>query len=197
MRVAPGLPPPNGSQAIGVLQIEDHEKETRLKKKLHRQEGQDKPRRTSSKTRSQEVGSRTASRTESKNLTTPRPLGSPPLTAFDPGSSKWDETEAGERCYRDGWGNKAWIPAGGGPEVSRAPLRPPDARVHDGEDGPQPQEPSTRRRSSGGQQDKLARERSLIRQLETNLQHREEALYSSRPGPREGPESGASVDKEW
>ena len=39
---------------------------------------------------------------------------------------------------------------------------------------------------------KLARERSLIRQLETNLQHREEALRQQQAGAREGPEGGTS-----
>ena len=39
----------------------------------------------------------------------------------------------------------------------------------------------------------LAREKSLIRQLETNLQHREEALRQKQAGVREGPESSARV----
>ena len=38
----------------------------------------------------------------------------------------------------------------------------------------------------------MARERSLIRQLETNIQYREEALRQQQ----EGPEGGASGDRE-
>ena len=184
-------------QAIRALQIEDHKIEALLKKNLHRQEGQDRPRRTISKTRSLKEGSGTSSRAESKSRMPPRLIGSPPFMALDPGSPKWGKAEAGDGCYQDGGGNKARTPAGGGPEVSCAPLRLPDSKANYFEGGPPPQEPSTRRRSSGEQQDKLARERSLIQQLETNLQHREEALRQKQAGARKGPESGASGDWEF
>ena len=163
-------------QAIGALQIEDHEIKALLKKNQHRQEGQDKPRRTSPKTRSQKEGSGTSSRAESKSRMAPGPLWLPPFTAFDIGSPKWGEEEEGEGGYQDGRWNKARIQGGGGPEVSRAPSRLPDAKVKYEEGGKPPQEPFTRRHSSREQQDKLAKEMSLIRKLETNLQHREEAL---------------------
>ena len=68
------------------------------------------------------------------------------------------------------------IQTSGGSEVSWPPSQPQDSRAKYGEGGPPPQEPSTRRCSFGEQQGKLARERSLIRQLEINLHHREEAL---------------------
>ena len=121
----------------------------------------------------------------------PGPLGSPRFMAFEPCSPKWGKAEAGEGCYQDGGWNKSRIQAGGGPEVSRVPFRLTYAKANFVEDGPPPQEPSNQRRSSGEQQDKLARERSLIRQLETNLQHREEALRRQQAGAREGPESSA------
>ena len=60
-----------------------------------------------------------------------------------------------------------------------------------------PPEPDTRRRSRRKQQDKLARERCLIWQLETNLQHREEALRQQQAGARlmEDPEMEDPSDK--
>ena len=67
-----------------------------------------------------------------------------------------------------------------------------DSQANHEEGGPAPQEPSTRQSSSGEQQDKTARERSLIRQLEANLQHREEALRQKQARAREGPKSDAS-----
>ena len=79
-----------------------------------------------------------------------------------------------------------------GPEVSCAPLRLPDSKAKYSESGPPTQEPFFWRHSIGEQQGKLATERSLIRQLEINLQLREEALRQKRAGAREGPESGAS-----
>ena len=56
-----------------------------------------------------------------------------------------------------------------GSDVSRTPSRLQDSRVNHGESGPPPQEPSTRRCSSGEQQGNLARESSLKLQLETYL----------------------------
>ena len=49
--------------------------------------------------------------------------------AFNPCSPKWGEEKEGEGGYPDGWWNKARIQLGGEPEVSRAPSRPPDAKV--------------------------------------------------------------------
>ena len=60
-----------------------------------------------------------------------------------------------------------------------------------------PPEPATTRSSRREQQDKLARERSLIRQLETNIQHREEALRQQQAGARsmEDPKMEEPSDK--
>ena len=78
------------------------------------------------------------------------------------------------------------------PEVSSELSKLPDSKASYREGGQPPPEPYTRAHISGEQQDKLARERSLIRQLETNLQKREEALRQKQARTREGPEGGAN-----
>ena len=119
---------------------------------------------------------------ESKSRTPHGPLGSSPFTVLGPGSPEGGRAEAGEGCYQDGWRNKARSQASGGPEVSRPPSQPQDTRVKYGEGGPPPKEPSPRRRSIGEQQGKLAGEWSLILQLKTNLQHREDGLRQQQAG---------------
>ena len=59
-----------------------------------------KRQRIPSKQEGHKEGSGTSSRAESKNCVPQRPLGSPPFTAFNPGSPKWGKAEAEEGCYQ-------------------------------------------------------------------------------------------------
>ena len=132
-------------------------------------------------TRRQKEGIRTSSLAEGKRRTPPGPLGSSPFTVLDPGSPKGGGAEAGEGCHQDGGRNKAWIQTSGGPGVSR-PSSPP-------------REPSTQRRTqrhnTGDHPGKLERDRSLVLQLKTDLQHREDAI-KKKARARERPVNGAS-----
>ena len=152
-----------------------------LEKNMHWREEQDKLGMTPSMTRRQKEGSRTSSLAVSKSRTPAAPLGSSPFMVLDPGSLKGGGAKARERCYQDGGRNKAGLQASRGPGVSRPSSRPP--------------EPSTQTRVTGDRRGKLDRDRSLVLQLKTDLQHREDALRQQQAGARERPDNGPSVGR--